>query len=513
MLTPVQIKTYRFQSAGRGLYRSDEVDNFFEKVSESYELIFKENAELIKRVNLLAEKIEEYRKDEELIKKTLLIAQRKADDMERDAAETGRERLASAEKEAAEKLRDAEEAAGHMVAAANGKAERALKDAKKISESSIQVAEEKAARLVADAQRKVDAALGRLQDDVARETQALEQVRAESKKFKETITGSYHKQLSIVSRLLDFVEIDEAAVAEAMRFAEPKPVPQSAGDVLAALAAQGMKAEAAPVTEDPKPEVPASKAADVAVNAAEGPVKVFAEEKPELDVPVQASLPETEKSAESGIFNYNNYNPRTARVIASLELEEERSGLSEDTYGRPRRSVENLKNKYAVIDETELRAGEEQTEVTLPTENKSPAEVNLPPEFKLPTEVNPAPEVQPQPEISGADSYDDSDDDDFDDDVDEDDDDLGFKIQIDDIEKEFGGEAAKDDLAEKDSDDKKNKASTVEGRLRRSLFGNRSRDDDDEDEDEDDEDEDEDDEDEDDEDGDSSRRFKGFFRK
>ncbi len=77
MLTPTQVKSYKFQSAGRDIYRSDEVDQFFARVSESYEQLFKENSELVKRVGLLAEKIEEYRKDEELIKKTLIVAQRK----------------------------------------------------------------------------------------------------------------------------------------------------------------------------------------------------------------------------------------------------------------------------------------------------------------------------------------------------------------------------------------------------------------------------------------------------
>ena len=37
MLTPDKIKEYRFQPAGQGVYRADDVDRFFSSVSADYE--------------------------------------------------------------------------------------------------------------------------------------------------------------------------------------------------------------------------------------------------------------------------------------------------------------------------------------------------------------------------------------------------------------------------------------------------------------------------------------------
>ena len=85
MLAPSQIRGYQFQSAGDGLYHADEVDNFIQTVSAAYEKMYAENGSLIQRVNMLAEKVKTYQDEEELIKKTLLVAQKKADEMESDS--------------------------------------------------------------------------------------------------------------------------------------------------------------------------------------------------------------------------------------------------------------------------------------------------------------------------------------------------------------------------------------------------------------------------------------------
>ena len=79
MLNPDKIKEKEFQTTGRGSYRADDVDSFLAEVSSSYEQMFKENGELVKKISLLANKAEEYKKDENSLKEALLAAQKLAD--------------------------------------------------------------------------------------------------------------------------------------------------------------------------------------------------------------------------------------------------------------------------------------------------------------------------------------------------------------------------------------------------------------------------------------------------
>ena len=78
MLTPAKIKNHHFEASGRNAYKADSVDSFFEEVAESYEQMFRENGEMYKKISLLAERLEEYRNDEDNIRNALLTAQRMA---------------------------------------------------------------------------------------------------------------------------------------------------------------------------------------------------------------------------------------------------------------------------------------------------------------------------------------------------------------------------------------------------------------------------------------------------
>ena len=88
MMTPSELKQYEFKTAGRNAYKADDVDSFFGEVLVNYEKMFRENSELIKRVSLLADRLENYKKDEVDIKQAVLSAQKAADIIVRDAEES-----------------------------------------------------------------------------------------------------------------------------------------------------------------------------------------------------------------------------------------------------------------------------------------------------------------------------------------------------------------------------------------------------------------------------------------
>ncbi|MCQ2479998.1 MAG: DivIVA domain-containing protein, partial [Clostridia bacterium] len=68
MLTPSKIMNHHFEVAGKNAYRAHSVDEFFDIVAESYEQMFKENGELVKKISILAERLEEYKNDEDNIR-------------------------------------------------------------------------------------------------------------------------------------------------------------------------------------------------------------------------------------------------------------------------------------------------------------------------------------------------------------------------------------------------------------------------------------------------------------
>ena len=238
MLEPERIKEYRFQPAGQGVYRADDVDRFFASVGADYEALYIDHGKLIDRVRMLVgkvkeleEQIKQYEAQENLIKKTLIVAQKKADEIEETAKTRCASRIETADKEAREKVENAEKRANTLISEADERYKRVLEDVKQKSKSilsgasdtaekTVTAAKSKAALLlkeskqradamIADAQAQVDAVLSPLQAEVAKEKKALESVRAESKAFKKKLTESYYQQIGMTSELLGFVESDD----------------------------------------------------------------------------------------------------------------------------------------------------------------------------------------------------------------------------------------------------------------------------------------------------------------
>ncbi len=77
-MTSMDIMDKQFKKSIRG-YDADEVDEFIEKVSEEYEALYKENSVYREKMLSFEEKLEHYKKLENTIQNTLLLAQNSAD--------------------------------------------------------------------------------------------------------------------------------------------------------------------------------------------------------------------------------------------------------------------------------------------------------------------------------------------------------------------------------------------------------------------------------------------------
>ena len=84
MLTPEEIRNIAF-TKGIGGYKTNEVDLFIDQCADTVETLLSEKAELNKKLEILADKLVEYRNDEDSIRTALLSAQRLGDTVVREA--------------------------------------------------------------------------------------------------------------------------------------------------------------------------------------------------------------------------------------------------------------------------------------------------------------------------------------------------------------------------------------------------------------------------------------------
>ena len=99
MLTVDEIRNVEF-SRGRG-YHAEEVDDFIDACTETVEQLIREKQELSDKLKVLADKIVEYRNDEDNIRAALLNAQRAGDSVVREAEAKAKAILEAAEVDAA----------------------------------------------------------------------------------------------------------------------------------------------------------------------------------------------------------------------------------------------------------------------------------------------------------------------------------------------------------------------------------------------------------------------------
>ncbi|MBR5320623.1 MAG: DivIVA domain-containing protein [Clostridia bacterium] len=200
MLTPDKIKEKSFQTTGRGSYRAEDVDNFLSEVTASYEQMFKENGDLIKKITLLAKKIEEYRADEESLKMALLNAQKLADKIVAEAKETAEKENAEINAETARLHEIAEKAVADATENAKAEAEKIVADAKAEAEN-----------ILNDANAQAKDILGNINRKVTHESLVYEMLQKEASEFKGKLINMYKDHINLINQLPEIVseKIDE----------------------------------------------------------------------------------------------------------------------------------------------------------------------------------------------------------------------------------------------------------------------------------------------------------------
>ncbi len=236
MLTPAKIKNHHFEAAGRNAYKADGVDRFFEEVSASYEQMFRENGEMYKKISLLAERLEEYRNDEDNIRNALLTAQRMSEQIQREAREKADALVSEAQARAVAENARVDAETNEMMAQATYQAQAIVAEAQKQAE-----------KIIYDATHESKEAAISARDWMIKEEAALEMMRVEVSKFKKQILDAYNDQLALIEKLPEIVYAQIDAEKE-------ETAPEAPVEVEDPVAEEPVAVEepvAAPVAEEP----------------------------------------------------------------------------------------------------------------------------------------------------------------------------------------------------------------------------------------------------------------------
>ena len=81
MLTPLDIENKKFSKQMMSGYSVDEVDEFLDEITADYEKLYKESAEAKNKIEDMQEDMAKYKKIENTLNNTLIMAQTAADDV------------------------------------------------------------------------------------------------------------------------------------------------------------------------------------------------------------------------------------------------------------------------------------------------------------------------------------------------------------------------------------------------------------------------------------------------
>ncbi|MDR2687562.1 MAG: DivIVA domain-containing protein [Oscillospiraceae bacterium] len=232
MLTPEQVKKHHFRSAGKGLYKSDEVDEYLAQVAESFEQasggaaeLQKSNDELYQRVEALANALNQLRAERELIQKTMILAQKSADELTSHAQEESARLLREAKEEAERQRKAASEEAEGLVAGAQREVDKRLLESQARAENILAQSKAKADSLFDEARSKAQQELIRISTETQREEQAVARLRQEGARFRNHLIEAVTQQMEFIEKLpFDDDGQPEPLPAEPAQ-AEPEPEP------------------------------------------------------------------------------------------------------------------------------------------------------------------------------------------------------------------------------------------------------------------------------------------------
>ena len=182
MISASDIRDKRFEKAAFG-YKQEEIDDFLAMLIEEFDEIDAEREDLHSKIQILADKVREYRQDEDALKDALLGAQKQ----------------------------------GHKVVA----------EAQEKADEIIAQAESKANELIEEATVAHEAAMEKNRQEIEKEKQNLYEAQRQATEFKKTLFDMYKSHLEMISAMpeIELEEEEEIQEYETEEEEPPKPDP------------------------------------------------------------------------------------------------------------------------------------------------------------------------------------------------------------------------------------------------------------------------------------------------
>ena len=163
MISASDIRERKFEKAAFG-YKQEEIDDFLAELISEFEELDAEREDLHSKIQILADKVREYRQDEDALKDALLGAQKQ----------------------------------GHKVVA----------EAQEKADEIIAQAEEKAKILLDEATVQYEAAMEKNRAEIAKEKENLIEAQKQVSEFKKSLFDMYKTHLEMISAMPE-IELDE----------------------------------------------------------------------------------------------------------------------------------------------------------------------------------------------------------------------------------------------------------------------------------------------------------------
>lgn len=160
-------------------YKTDEVDSFIIEIIAYTKKLEEENKEYDNKMSVLAEKIEDYRDQEESMKEVLLSAQRVSTQV----------------------ISDARKKAETMIEEATIKSEQLARESEKTLERATLDAELNAKSILDDAKKKADEMLVGAQKQAQQEEEHLAYIQKKVSDFKAELLSTYRSHLDLITKL------------------------------------------------------------------------------------------------------------------------------------------------------------------------------------------------------------------------------------------------------------------------------------------------------------------------
>lgn len=214
MLTPNQMREKKLTVVESQGYDREEVNVFLAEVIESYEALVEENKGLYRKMDVLANRIEEYRADEDSIKMAILNAQKTAKKISSEAKENADHAIKESNISAQKIVSDAQEKADKAIAEARDFVAQLTTEKTQEAERIVASAEKKANDAINGAKVLGNAALVQAQllsKDIVSKAKAeaefyadlANKIKADSESFSASLTALYSAQLAKISELED----------------------------------------------------------------------------------------------------------------------------------------------------------------------------------------------------------------------------------------------------------------------------------------------------------------------